>query len=57
MSIFLAPLALLVVISTAERTIFWFVLIGFHGIAASFCLTIILTSFWKGFSEKESFQR
>ena len=35
--------AILVAISTPERTIFWFVLVGFHGIAASFCPTIILS--------------
>ena len=44
--------AVLVAISTPERTIFWFVLVGFHGIAASFCPTIILSLFWKGFTEK-----
>jgi sodium/proline symporter len=44
--------ALLVAISTPERTIFWFVLVGFHGIAASFCPTIILALFWKRFTEK-----
>ena len=43
--------AILVAISTPERTIFWFVLVGFHGIAASFCPTIILSLFWKGFTE------
>jgi Na+/proline symporter len=41
-----------VAISTPERTIFWFVLVGFHGIVASFCPTIILALFWKGFTEK-----
>ena len=44
--------ALFVAISTPGRTIFWFVLVGFHGIAGSFCPTIILALFWKGFSEK-----
>ena len=44
--------AIIVAISTPERTIFWFVLVGFHGIAASFCPTIILSLFWKGFTEK-----
>ena len=46
--------ALLVAISTLERTIFWFVLVCFHGIAASFCPTIILALFWKGFTEKRA---
>lgn len=52
----MASLALAVAISVAnltpERTIFWFVLVGFHGIAASFCPTIILSLFWSGLSEK-----
>ena len=51
----MASLALVVAITVAnltpERTIFWFVLVGFHGIAASFCPTIILSLFWKGLSE------
>ena len=41
----------MVAILTPERTIFWFVLVGFHGIAACFCPAIILTLFWKDFSE------
>ena len=52
----MASFALVVAITVAnltpERTIFWFVLVGFHGIAASFCPTIILSLFWKGLSEK-----
>tara|TARA_Y100000590_G_scaffold250053_2_gene280946 strand:- start:5776 stop:7302 length:1527 start_codon:yes stop_codon:yes gene_type:complete len=44
--------AMIVAISTPERTIFWFVIFGFHGIAASFCPTIILSLFWKNFTEK-----
>jgi Na+/proline symporter len=52
----MASFALFVAITVAnltpERTIFWFVLVGFHGIAASFCPTIILSLFWKGLSEK-----
>lgn len=45
-------IAMLVAISTPERTIFWFVIFGWSGIAASFCPTIILSLFWKGFTEK-----
>ena len=52
----MASFALVVAITVAnltpERTIFWFVLVGFHGIAASFCPTIILSLCWKGLSEK-----
>jgi sodium/proline symporter len=45
-------LAVIVAISSPERTIFWFVIFGWSGIAATFCPTIILSLFWNGFSEK-----
>ncbi len=45
-------LAMIVAFSTPERTIFWFVIFGWSGIAASFCPTIILSLFWKGFTER-----
>ena len=34
------------------RQIFWVIIFGWSGIAATFCPVIILTLFWKGFSEK-----
>jgi sodium/proline symporter len=52
MAIFALLLAMTVAISTPERTIFWFVIFGWSGIAASFCPTIILSLCWKGFTEK-----
>ena len=45
-------IALIVAVSVPGRTIFWFVIFGWSGIAASFCPTIILSLFWKGFNEK-----
>ena len=45
-------LALTVAITTPGRTIFWFVIFGWSGIAASFCPVIILSIFWKGLTEK-----
>ena len=33
-----------------DRTIFWFVIFGWSGIAATFCPTIILSLAWKGFT-------
>ena len=45
-------LAMFVAVTTPERTIFWFVIFGWSGIAATFCPTIILSLFWKGFTEK-----
>ncbi len=40
-----------VAITSPERTIFWFVIFGWSGIAATFCPTIILSLFWKNFTE------
>ncbi|MCA9649316.1 MAG: sodium/proline symporter [Myxococcales bacterium] len=48
----LAILALLVALgvaaSTPSRTVFWFVIFGWSGIAATFCPTIILSLWWSG---------
>ena len=41
-------IALLVARLTQEGTIFWFVIFGWGGIAATFCPTIILSLFWRG---------
>jgi sodium/proline symporter len=35
-----------------DRQIFWVILFGWSGIAATFCPVIILTLFWRGYSEK-----
>ena len=35
-----------------ERQIFWIIIFGWSGIAATFCPVIILSLFWKGYSEK-----
>jgi len=45
-------IAIIVAVSVPGRTIFWFVIFGWSGIAATFCPTIILSLFWKGFNEK-----
>lgn len=34
-----------------DRQIFWVIIFGWSGIAASFCPVIILSLFWKGYSE------
>ncbi len=44
--------ALVIAVTSPERTIFWFAIFGWSGIAATFCPTIILSIFWKKFSEK-----
>ncbi len=45
-------IALIVAAISPTRTIFWFVMFGWSGIAATFCPTIILSVFWNKFSEK-----
>jgi sodium/proline symporter len=42
--------AMAVALSTPDRTIFWFVIFGWSGIAATFCPTMILSLAWKGFT-------
>ncbi|MCO4773606.1 MAG: sodium/proline symporter [Deltaproteobacteria bacterium] len=41
-------IAMGVAVSTPDRTIFWFVIFGWSGIAATFCPTMILSLYWKG---------
>ena len=45
-------IAVLVSVLSPERTIFWFVIFGWSGIAATFCPMIILSLFWTGFTER-----
>ena len=35
-----------------ERQVFWTIIFGWSGIAAAFCPVIILSLFWKGYTEK-----
>jgi len=35
-----------------DRQIFWVIIFGWSGIAATFCPVIILTLFWRGYSER-----
>lgn len=44
--------AILVSILSPSRTIFWFVIFGWAGIAATFCPMIILSLFWSKFTER-----
>ena len=45
-------LALTVSVLSPNRTIFWFVIFGWSGIAATFCPTMILSLFWKGMTTR-----
>ncbi len=51
MALVALSIALLVAVSTPDRTIFWFVIFGWSGIAATFCPVIILSLFWKAYSK------
>lgn len=52
LAIFALIIALIVAIAVPGRTIFWFVIFGWSGLAATFCPTIILSLFWNKFNEK-----
>ena len=52
MALLSLALALTVALLSPDRTIFWFVIFGWSGIAATFCPVIILSLFWKPYSEK-----
>lgn len=43
-------IALVVAVLVPGRTVFWFVIFGWSGIAATFCPTIILSLFWRRFT-------
>lgn len=45
-------IALGVAVSTPNRTIFWFVIFGWSGISATFCPTMILSLYWRGFTAR-----
>ncbi len=55
-TVIIALIALAVSLSVSvfspDRTIFWFVIFGWSGIAATFCPVIILSLFWKGYTEQ-----
>lgn len=44
--------AMSVAVLSPGRTVFWFVIFGWSGIAATFCPTMILSLFWKGFTRR-----
>ncbi|MDP6539176.1 MAG: sodium/proline symporter [Planctomycetota bacterium] len=45
-------IALTVALVTPGRTVFWFVIFGWSGIAATFCPTMILSLFWRGMNRQ-----
>jgi len=51
MAVIALGLALMVAVFAPGRTIFWFSIFGWSGIAATFCPVIILSLFWKRYTE------
>lgn len=45
-------LAMLMAYLSPDRQVFWVIIFGWSGIAATFCPVIILSLFWRGYSEK-----
>ncbi len=45
-------LALSVAAVSPDRTVFWFVIFGWSGIAATFCPTIVMSLFWRGLTRR-----
>jgi sodium/proline symporter len=43
-------IALVVSVVSPDRTVFWFAIFGWSGIAATFCPVILLTLFWRGYN-------
>jgi len=52
MALVALTIAMIVAVTTPERTIFWFVIFGWSGLAATFCPVMILTLFYKNLTER-----
>ena len=52
MAVIALGIAMIIAVVSPERQVFWVIIFGWSGIAATFCPVIILTLFWKGYSEK-----
>jgi len=50
LALFALAIALTVAVYSPTRSIFWFVIFGWSGIAATFCPVIILSLFWKNYN-------
>ncbi len=52
MALIALALAMTTAILSPDRQIFWTIIFGWSGIAATFCPVIILSLFWKGYTEQ-----
>lgn len=50
MAVISLAIALTVSVLSPDRTVFWFVIFGWSGIAATFCPAVILSLSWKGYT-------
>ncbi len=51
MALLALSIALVIAMNSPNRTVFWMVIFGWSGIAASFCPVIILSLFWRNYTE------
>lgn len=52
MALIALGLAMVIAVVSPDRQVFWVIIFGWSGIAATFCPVIILSLFWKGYSEQ-----
>ena len=52
MAVMALIIAILLYFLYPDRQVFWIIIFGWSGIAATFCPVIILTLFWKGYTER-----
>ena len=52
MAVIALGIAMTIALVSPERQVFWVIIFGWSGIAATFCPVIILSLFWDGYSEK-----
>lgn len=52
MAVVALGIAMTIAVVSPERQVFWVIIFGWSGIAATFCPVIILSLFWDGYSEK-----
>ena len=52
MALLALALSIIIALTAPDRQVFWVIIFGWSGIAASFCPVIILTLFYKRFTEK-----
>ncbi|MCA9707569.1 MAG: hypothetical protein KDK70_17080, partial [Myxococcales bacterium] len=52
LAILALAVAVAVAMATPSRSVFWFVIFGWSGIAATFCPTVILSLFWAGMTAR-----